>query len=274
MFSRSGIMKLTLLLLLFLVVTAALAKVEVNENDDDYETIEVRQEGGQPDTDSTVLQNPCNTHTCKRGEMCVLENRKPRCQCQTCEPVANKDSMLQVCSTTGVTYDSECELDRDHCLCQRAEPGCRDSSSNKVRLDYYHACKELTPCPAEELEAFPGRMRDWLYRVMNDMAMRGYEELDEYRDLLENARHDEKHADAVIWKFCDLDVHPDDRHVTRRELMYIIASVKPMEHCLVPFLNQCDADDDGTITLVEWGTCLKIGHEAIVDKCKHVSSKA
>lgn len=42
-------------------------------------------------------------------------------------------------------------------------------------------------------------------------AVRGYEELDEYRDLLENARNDEKHADAVIWKFCDLDIHPEDR---------------------------------------------------------------
>lgn len=49
------------------------------------------------------------------------------------------------------------------------------------------------------------------------------------------------------------------RHVTRRELMFIIASIKPMEHCLVPFLNECDANDDHTIDLMEWGTCLGIG---------------
>ena len=48
------------------------------------------------------------------------------------------------------------------------------------------------------------------------------------------------------------------RHVTRRELMFIIASIKPMEHCLVPFLNHCDVNDDHTIDLVEWGTCLGI----------------
>ena len=41
--------------------------------------------------------------------------------------------------------------------------------------------------------------------------------------------------------------------------MFIIASIKPMEHCLVPFLNECDANDDHTIDLVEWGTCLGIG---------------
>ena len=42
--------------------------------------------------------------------------------------------------------------------------------------------------------------------------------------------------------------------------MYIIASIKPMEHCLVPFLNECDVNDDNTIDLVEWGTCLGIGN--------------
>ena len=42
--------------------------------------------------------------------------------------------------------------------------------------------------------------------------------------------------------------------------MFIIASIKPMEHCLVPFLNECDANDDHTIDLVEWGTCLGIGN--------------
>ena len=53
---------------------------------------------------------------------------------------------------------------------------------------------------------------------------------------------------------------PFCRHVTRRELMYIIASIKPMEHCLVPFLNKCDTDNDNNISLVEWGTCLDVGH--------------
>ena len=32
------------------------------------------------------------------------------------------------------------------------------------------------------------------------------EQLDEYLEMLQTARSDDKHADAVIWKFCDLDV--------------------------------------------------------------------
>jgi hypothetical protein len=29
---------------------------------------------------------------------------------------------------------------------------------------------ELTACPKDELERFPERMRDWLFRVMTDMV--------------------------------------------------------------------------------------------------------
>ena len=36
--------------------------------------------------------------------------------------------------------------------------------------------------------------------------------MNDYLDLLETARSDDKHADAVLWKFCDLDVDPEDRY--------------------------------------------------------------
>lgn len=31
-----------------------------------------------------------------------------------------------------------------------------------------------------------------------------------------------------------------------------------LEHCIAPFLNKCDADDDHMITLKEWGKCLEL----------------
>lgn len=260
-------MKLTWLLVLCLVVTAVVAKIKLDDDDDDdgeYDTLDVViQEGGEREN----YENPCNKHHCKRGARCQLEGREPKCVCQTCEDEITQELKLPVCSTKNVTYISECHLDRDHCLCDNGLPGC-PGQMNKVRLDYFSACKQLTACPTDELENFPARMRDWLYRVMTDMAMRGYPELDNYRDFLEKARHDENHAGAVIWKFCDLDVHPNDRFVTRRELMYITATLKHMEHCLVPFLKDCDADDDNKITLNEWARCLRIPQEALVDQCK------
>lgn len=51
----------------------------------------------------------------------------------------------------------------------------------------------------------------WNHLLYLNQAMRGYEEMNAYRDMLEKARADEYHVDAVLWKFCDLDVHPTDR---------------------------------------------------------------
>lgn len=31
-----------------------------------------------------------------------------------------------------------------------------------------------------------------------------------------------------------------------------------LEHCIAPFLNKCDADDDHLITLKEWARCLEL----------------
>lgn len=31
-----------------------------------------------------------------------------------------------------------------------------------------------------------------------------------------------------------------------------------LEHCIAPFLNKCDANNDHMITLEEWGNCLEI----------------
>lgn len=36
-----------------------------------------------------------------------------------------------------------------------------------------------------------------------------------------------------------------------------------LEHCIAPFLNACDADDDHRITLKEWGTCLELDEVVI-----------
>lgn len=31
-----------------------------------------------------------------------------------------------------------------------------------------------------------------------------------------------------------------------------------LEHCIAPFLDSCDEDDDHRITLAEWGKCLQL----------------
>lgn len=46
------------------------------------------------------------------------------------------------------------------------------------------------------------------------------------------------------------------RHVSRHELFPLKAPLMAMEHCIAPFLDGCDANDDHKITLKEWGHCL------------------
>lgn len=31
-----------------------------------------------------------------------------------------------------------------------------------------------------------------------------------------------------------------------------------LEHCIAPFLNKCDPNNDHMVTLAEWGNCLEI----------------
>ncbi|KAI8421335.1 hypothetical protein MSG28_008352 [Choristoneura fumiferana] len=44
----------------------------------------------------------------------------------------------------------------------------------------------------------------------------------------------------------------------------IRAPLMALEHCIAPFLERCDDDDDHRITLAEWGKCLELAITAIV----------
>lgn len=48
------------------------------------------------------------------------------------------------------------------------------------------------------------------------------------------------------------------RAVSRHELFPIRAPLLYLEHCIAPFLNKCDADNDHMVTLKEWSNCLEI----------------
>ena len=50
-----------------------------------------------------------------------------------------------------------------------------------------------------------------------------------------------------------------NRKVSRHELFPIRAPLMSLEHCIQPFLDNCDVDDDHFITLKEWGNCLQLG---------------
>lgn len=218
-------------------------------------------------------KNPCVRKKCYRGEICqVNEAGDGECVCNSnCEFYRGTNERHKVCSNKNVTYETECDLDREHCLCKYKKDGCNHPDVKKIQLEYYGQCQELGECVEGSRIQFPDRMRTWLFVVMETMANRA--EMGEYEVLLEEAKADANHSFAAIWGFCDLDKDPQDRFVSRRELQKTVRSLKVFENCLVPFLDDCDEDDDRKITLVEWGKCLNVPHDKITDRCKDIHEK-
>ncbi|KAG8190866.1 hypothetical protein JTE90_010291 [Oedothorax gibbosus] len=213
--------------------------------------------------------DPCAKHKCGPGKQCEIdESGKAQCTCVTkCHEEG--DARRKVCSNHNETWDSDCELYRMRCLCTEEMEGCKRNKYKHVHIDYYGPCKDIGECSADELVDFPRRMRDWLFNVMQELARR--EELHgpalSLEKEAEEGAGDRRWVNAVIWKFCDLDVHPHDRQVSRHELFPIRAPLMAMEHCIAPFLDSCDANDDHKITLLEWGNCLGLEQGEIQDKC-------
>jgi len=236
---------------------------------DDVEEVEVIGEEKVAEMEKSRM-NACFEKKCRRGEICRINDKnKAECVCiPDCSTYHTQDERAKVCSNRNETYQAECDLDRDHCLCKKNKDGCSNPGVKKIQLEYYGACQEIKDCSPENRKQFPKRLRDWLLVVMETMEKRAT--IGEYEDLLELARQDGNHTSAAIWGFCDLDKDPQDRFVSRRELQYTVRSLRVMEHCLVPFLDDCDADDNRKITLPEWGECLGLPHEHISDKCKDI----
>jgi hypothetical protein len=215
-----------------------------------------------------LKKNPCSNFHCGAGKQCDLDEfSKPMCICvRECPPEA--DDRRKVCSNHNETWESDCELYRMRCFCEKDTEQCQKKKYKHAHVDYYGACRDIEPCTPEEMEDFPRRMRDWLFNVMKDLAHRNELEK-EFIDLEKEAETSIQHkwVNAVIWKFCDLDSHPHDRSVSRHELFPIRAPLLAMEHCIAPFLDTCDVNDDHQITLTEWGTCLGLEEDEIKNKC-------
>ncbi|KAA0192003.1 hypothetical protein HAZT_HAZT001558 [Hyalella azteca] len=162
------------------------------------------------------------------------------------------------------THGEDCDLHRQRCLCEDGLAGCQDDKYKHLHIDYYGQCQQLPECEPEDLADFPRRMREWLFSVMRDMADRHILSA-HYEKLEREAEDDEtqKWSNAVVWKWCDLDGPPKDKVVSRHELFPLRAPLLTLEHCIAPFLDSCDPNDDHKITLKEWGVCLKldeVGH--------------
>jgi secreted protein acidic and rich in cysteine len=215
-------------------------------------------------------QDPCKKIHCSAGKVCVADGQIASCVCiQQCPD--EEDPRRRVCTNKNETWSSDCEVHRQRCLCDSKDAECKHPDHKHIHIDYYGECKQLPGCSAEEMNDFPRRMREWLFNVMRDLANR--DELNKhYMDLELEAETNltRRWANAAVWKWCDLDIE-HDRSVSRHELFPIRAPLVSLEHCIAPFLESCDKDDDHRITLKEWGNCLELNEEDMMDRCEDIA---
>jgi len=213
-------------------------------------------------------QSPCQRKHCGAGRVCNLtEDGEAKCVCISDCPVET-DERRMVCSNFNDTWGSDCEIHRMRCNCEENTDKCTNPELGHLHIEYYGVCKQLKPCLKSEMEDFPRRMREWLYHIMQDLAER--EELNpHFTRMMKEAETNmtKRWSNAAVWKWCDLDGHPHDKAVSRHELFPIRAPLLYLEHCIAPFLNKCDANNDHMVTLEEWGDCLEIPKETLEEEC-------
>jgi len=214
-----------------------------------------------------VQVDPCAKIHCGAGRVCKAEVTSASCVCIT-ECPEESDPRRKVCTNKNETWTSDCEVYRQRCLCDSNDPACRGSEFRHIHIDYYGECKDMPECQEDEMNDFPRRMREWLFNVMRDLSER--DELAEQFVSMEveaETNLTRRWANAAVWKWCDLDGHPHDRTVSRHELFPIRAPLMALEHCIAPFLESCDPDDDHRITLKEWGKCLELDEADMLENC-------
>uniref|UniRef100_A0A182MU53 SPARC/Testican calcium-binding domain-containing protein n=1 Tax=Anopheles culicifacies TaxID=139723 RepID=A0A182MU53_9DIPT len=249
-------------------LAARIAAEHYGHNGQDEEDAEL--EGRSP-----RLMDPCKGVRCGAGRVCKANLAEQRGEC-VCIPEcpAETDPRRKVCTNRNETWDSACEVHRQRCLCNTADPGCRHEELRHVHIDYYGTCREMPECNENDLADFPRRMRDWLFNVMHDLAVRN--ELPEaYMELEHEAETNmtKRWTNAAIWKWCELDGHPHDNTVSRHELFPIRAPLFALEHCIAPFLESCDPNRDHRISLQEWGKCLELEEEDLTARCAEISKE-
>ncbi|CAO1442261.1 unnamed protein product [Diamesa hyperborea] len=221
-----------------------------------------------------ITVDPCAKIHCGAGRVCQTVQESAQCVCIP-ECPEESDPRRKACTNRNETWASDCEVHRQRCLCDTKDVACLDPKYSHIHINYYGECKAMQGCTEEEKMDFPRRMREWLFNVMRDLAER--------QELSKHYINDMKHAAesqlnkkwnlAAVWKFCDLDA-TGDRSVSRHELFPIRAPLMSLEHCISPFLEECDSDDDHRITLKEWGKCLELEDGDLEDRCEKIVSPA
>jgi len=245
------------------------------QSDEQHRDLDIPEEpDSEIDDNSVPIPDPCAKVHCGAGRICEIDDdEEPQCVCIPECPEEN-EPRRKVCSNHNETWTSDCAVYQQRCWCDTGDNRCKGDEYRHIHIEYYGVCRDMPECTKEEMADFPRRMRDWLFNVMRDLADR--KELTPHYLKMEREAETNltrRWTNAAIWKWCDLDGHPHDRSVSRHELFPIRAPLMSLEHCIAPFLNSCDTDDNHRITLEEWGSCLELDEDDLEDRCDQINDE-
>jgi len=206
----------------------------------------------------------CANVECESGEYCIVIDNEALCECYEDCRLPNDDRQ-KICTSSNKTFESDCHFLRQKCWCNKNERKCTDASIINDKLDYYGTCRYIEHCTQEQSQIFVERLKVWLDEVLHILDER--EDLDpkffnlvKEADALKAKRVEKYWTAGVIYEFCELD-KSKDHSIQKEEIAQLISSIKSLEHCIQPFLDECDNDHDGLISEIEWGKALDLSSD-------------
>lgn len=86
--------------------------------------------------------DPCAKIHCGAGRVCEATGSTASCVCIP-ECPQQSDPRRMVCTNRNETWNSDCEVYRERCLCDTDDERCKSAELKHIHIDYYGECKEM-----------------------------------------------------------------------------------------------------------------------------------
>lgn len=89
-----------------------------------------------------MIVDPCAKIHCGAGRVCQAEGETASCVCIPDCP-DQSDPRRKVCTNRNETWNSDCHVYRERCLCDTDDDRCKSAELKHIHINYYGECKEM-----------------------------------------------------------------------------------------------------------------------------------
>lgn len=98
----------------------------------------------------SVSVDPCAKIHCGAGRVCQAVGESASCVCIPDCP-EQSDPRRKVCTNRNETWNSDCHVHRERCLCDTDDDRCKSAELKHIQINYYGDCREM---PVNKLQKF------------------------------------------------------------------------------------------------------------------------